>query len=248
MIPGLVSVTFRDRTVREVCALCERVGLRAVEWGGDVHVPPEAGAARAAREMSADAGLAVCSYGSYFRVGDPMDGFLRCLDAAGELGAGTLRVWLGRKGSKEADAGERARTIECLAACCERAAARGTTVAPEFHGGTLTDEIASVQRLLAETAHIPNLRFYWQPRWDWREGERLLSLDLVLPRIAHVHAFTWRHADGIERLPLAAGEGMWKQALSKLDREYVLLEFVRDDREDAFFSDAETLRAWMDER
>ncbi len=31
IIPGLVSVTFRPKTPLEICQLCERAGLRAIE-------------------------------------------------------------------------------------------------------------------------------------------------------------------------------------------------------------------------
>jgi len=40
LIPGLVSVTFRQLTVPEIGELATECGLQAVEWGGDVHVPP----------------------------------------------------------------------------------------------------------------------------------------------------------------------------------------------------------------
>ena len=244
-MPGLVSVTFRNKTPREICALCGRAGLLAVEWGGDVHVPPGGGNAREVRDMSRDAGLEICSYGSYFRVGDEAAEFERNLDAASELGAPAVRVWLGRTGSNETSDGERGRLVDALAAACEAAGKRGLIVAPEFHGGTLTDGLSSVRRLTAETRGIENLRFYWQPRWDWPEADRLRALEMVLPRLLHVHAFTWRHGDGVERLPLADGEAMWKKALAQMKDARVLLEFVQGDCEEAFLRDARTLIRWM---
>ena len=39
---GLVSITFRNKTPREIVALMKRAGLSQVEWGGDVHVKPGA--------------------------------------------------------------------------------------------------------------------------------------------------------------------------------------------------------------
>ena len=85
MIPGLVSVTFRCLSPAEICALCERAGLKAVEWGGDVHVPPEGKNAAEVRRMSADYGLDICSYGSYFRVGNAIDEFKKCHKAASQF-------------------------------------------------------------------------------------------------------------------------------------------------------------------
>jgi len=66
LIPGLVSVTFRQLTVEEIGELATECGLQAVEWGGDVHVPP--GDFAAARR-ALDTGLKVAAYGSYYRAG-----------------------------------------------------------------------------------------------------------------------------------------------------------------------------------
>lgn len=244
-IPGLVSITFRNKTPREICALCTRAGLKSIEWGGDIHVPPDGGNAREVARMSRDAGLEICAYGSYFRVGESLEVFLRNLDAASALGAPAVRVWLGSKGSAEVGAGARTALLDCLAAISQKAGERGILVAPEFHGGTLTDDISSVERLMEETREMKSLRFYWQPRWDWPEAERLRALETVRPRLLHVHAFTWRHANGIERLPLADGAAMWKKALAALTDTRVLLEFVRDDGEESFLRDARTLTDWI---
>lgn len=249
MIPGLVSVTFRRLKPRDICELCEKTGLKAVEWGGDIHVPPEGGNAGEVRRMSADAGLDICSYGSYFRVGQPMDDFRRNLDAACELGAPIIRVWCGDGiVSANISEGQRARIVEELVRCGEEACRRGVTAAPEFHGGTLTDSVVSVERLLAETQGAEGLRFYWQPRWDWPEEDTLRALELVRPRMAHAHVFTWRHeGNDIIRLPLSAGESMWKNALPVLGDCYTLIEFVKDDSAQSLAADAETIRSWMAE-
>ena len=79
LIPGLVSITFRQKTPLEICRLCESAQLQAIEWGGDVHVPPNARNIREIRDMSADHGLTVCSYGSYYRVTQPIDELRACI-------------------------------------------------------------------------------------------------------------------------------------------------------------------------
>ncbi|MGI6238094.1 MAG: sugar phosphate isomerase/epimerase family protein [Christensenellales bacterium] len=246
MTPGLVSVTFREKTVAEICDICARAGLKAIEWGGDVHVPPgDLANARAVRARSLDAGLSICAYGSYHRIGAPMADFMKNLDAACELGSPAIRVWLGKEGSAQTDADARAALMAQLRACCDAARARSVIVAPEFHVGTLTDAIESVRQLLDETRDVENLRFYWQPRWDWAEDARLESLALVATRLMHVHAFTWWHAEGVERLALKSGAGMWKKALAMLEGAHILLEFVREDSEDALLTDARTLISWI---
>ena len=39
LIPGLVSVTFRSLSQNEIANLMCRSELKAIEWGGDVHIP-----------------------------------------------------------------------------------------------------------------------------------------------------------------------------------------------------------------
>lgn len=247
MKSGLVSITFRSLTPREICALCEKANLRAIEWGGDVHVPPEGKNAAEVRMMSADSGMDICSYGSYYRVGNPMDEFKKCLDAASGLETPVIRVWCGGNvDSASISEDQRTRIVEGLVGCCEEAEKCGIIVAPEFHGGTLTDRIESVERLLKETEGVKNLRFYWQPRWDWSEAETLRALEMVRPRLAHAHVFTWRHeGNNIIRLALSQGEKLWEKALPMLGDCYSLIEFVKNDAPEQLIEDAAALNGWI---
>lgn len=245
---GLVSVTFRRKTPEEICELCTKAGLKAIEWGGDVHVPAgDFDTAWRVRELSAQYGIEICAYGSYYHAGDEMEEFMRSLETAEELGAPVMRIWCGRRGSGQADDEYRQVICENLRSICGIAAERDIDIALEFHSGTLTDDIESVRRLLDETADIENLRFYWQPRWDWTEEMRLAALELVKPRIAYVHTFTWEHTPDIIRLDLDKGEEMWKKALNILGNGYALLEFVVDDSDEALVKDAAALNGWIAE-
>ena len=68
LIPGLVTVTFRPFSREEVAETAAKAGLRRLEWGGDIHVPPgDDGAAEDAVRLTALHGLEVDTYGSYFR-------------------------------------------------------------------------------------------------------------------------------------------------------------------------------------
>ena len=108
---GLCSVSFRALPAGEVLRLAAEAGLACIEWGGDVHAPPSLGpdALCALGDATRSAGLAVASYGSYHRLGvsDPAD-LPAVLAAAKALGAPTVRVWAGGKGTAEATAAERA--------------------------------------------------------------------------------------------------------------------------------------------
>jgi len=247
MMPGLVSVTFRQKTPLEICRLCERAELRAIEWGADVHALPHGRTLAEIRRMSRDHGLSVCSYGSYWRAGESLDELCACLDAACELGTGTVRIWGGRKGSEDAE-NERAALVETLIRAAEEARIRALSLALEYHGGTLTDSRQSVRRLIAETECVSDcLRFHWQPRFDWTREECLRSLEDVRFRLAHIHTFTWSIKNGrITRLPLASGEKLWKDVFSSsVGTACALLEFVENDCEEAFLRDAQTLRDWL---
>jgi hypothetical protein len=236
LVPGLVSVTFRQLRPAEIISLVVEAGLRAVEWGGDVHVP--VGDPRTAKDVAArcaDAGIAVEAYGSYYRAdGD----FGPVLDTALALGAPRIRVWAGHNGS--ADEPDRAAVVDGLRAAVARAG--GVEVAVEYHADTLTDTLASAVRLLTE---VPGLKPYWQPPIGSSLDDALLAVPALSPVAAHV--FSWDDTGG--RLPLAARADLWRPVLAEVTKlpgtRHVLLEFVRDDDPAAFIEDAATLREWL---
>lgn len=246
--PGLVSITFRPLAPREITELCVRAGLQSIEWGGDVHVPPSnEAAAREVRSLTADAGLSVAAYGSYFRIiaadGTAPD-FEPVLASAAELGAPTVRVWAGTKDSEDVSASDSAILADRLHTICDQAAAAKIRVALEFHGGTYTNTADSTLRLL-EAADHPNLDTLWQPPVGMSQADSLESLEACLARTSDIHVFHWHPTR--ERQPLAVGADRWasyfaKIAQSPTDR-HALLEFVKDESPDQLVADAATLRA-----
>src|SRR4051812_44609031 len=138
--PGLVTVSFRPLSPREIVDLARECGLTALEWGGDVHVPPGAVArAKEVAAMTADAGLQTVCYGSYVRLGeDDPSTFQPVIDAAVALGAPAIRVWAGRKSPKDADAGYRRSVTDATLAFADLAAAASLLIAYEHHVDTLT--------------------------------------------------------------------------------------------------------------
>ena len=250
---GLVSITFRPLTVGKIIGLVSEAGLDAIEWGGDIHVPP--GAVDIAREtarQTRDAGLSVAAYGSYYRLGGEAAKhaeFERVLESAVALGAPTIRVWVGSKGSAETTSPERGAIIDDAVRIAEMAGRAGITISFEYHGGTLTDTQASVRQLLAEVTH-PNIGFLWQPVSGETAEESLSRLDDALPRLHHVHAFHWWPTNA-ERHPLAEGEDRWLRYIEAVRKAgkptSFLLEFVANDSVEQFQADAATLRRWLRE-
>ena len=134
---GLCSVTFRQLTAEQVITAAAAAGLESIEWGADIHVPAgDPARAEVVAQRTADAGLAVASYGSYWRA----DGEISpVLDSAAALGADRMRIWAGRIGSAEASEAERSAITEAIADACASARERGITLALEYHSGTIAD-------------------------------------------------------------------------------------------------------------
>ena len=253
MKTGLVSITFRKLSVREIVGLVAKAGLEGIEWGGDIHVKHgDLAAAEAAARMTRDAGLAVSSYGSYYRAPESeSEGlpFRAVLDTALALGAPTIRVWSGSKGSADADEAYRAEVVAGLRRVADMAGEEGVGIACEFHGGSLSDNNDSAAALMAEADHA-NVGQYWQPAGREPFDYCSRGLQLLLPHLANLHVFHWVFAEGgLDRRPLAEGESVWHEYLrlaATTGRDHwALLEFVREESPEQFMEDAATLRTWI---
>jgi len=242
---GLVSVSFRQLSVPEICQLAARAGLAGIEWGGDVHVPPgDSGKAREAARLTAEHGLQVACYGSYYRAGKGSD-FTPILETAQVLSAPSIRVWAG-DASANCDAWRRAEIVEDLKTVTLQAAKHGILVATEYHSGTLTDSAQSARQLLLETAGS-GLQTLWQCQPSAGEAsieDNLASLRDVMPRLLNVHAYCWKKYEGeIKRYPLRDGKAEWGRYLAELAGRdaWVLLEFVMGDESENLMDDARVL-------
>jgi len=248
--PGLVTVTFRQLSPEEIIAVAGDAGLEVLEWGGDVHVP--AGDTRRAREVAAltrAAGLETICYGSYYRVGHEGEGgkpgFDDVLATAVALGAPSIRVWAGTRGSEAADEAYFARVCDDANRIADLAAKQGVRIAFEFHDGTLNDHAEAAAKLLAALPH-PNIDTLWQPLVSLDAGQRNRSLEVVLPRLAHVHVFHWLPGDPIDRRPMSEGAALWTAWLATMRSAGrapdSLLEFVKGDDPGALAGEAAVLR------
>ena len=247
--PGLVSITFRKLTQREIVDLVAKSGLETIEWGGDIHVPHgDVGAATAAAKMTADAGLRTAAYGSYYRVGheEPIP-FERIVVSAMMLEAPTIRVWAGKQGSAGADDAYRAHVVSESQRIGAMARDAGLTVSFEYHRNTLTDTGESARRLMEEIDHSA-VHCCWQPPIDISVEDRLGGLRGILPHLTNLHVYHWD--PGAERRPIAEGAEEWRRYLEVVagsGREHAaMIEFVRDNSEEAFIADAMTLKTWTD--
>jgi sugar phosphate isomerase/epimerase len=247
VVPGLCSVTFRRLEVEEVAHIAAAAGLAALEWGGDVHVPPgDDGAITRAVRATAAAGVTIASYGSYLLAdGDASAGTVaRALDTAVALGAPNVRVWA--PFGIEPGSSRTGEVVTALVEVCEQAAARDLTVGVEFHAGTLTETAASTVALL-DAVGAANLATYWQPPY-WLQA-RPPAADAaevagLARRLSHLHVYEW--AGAAERRPLAEGAARWQAVIGALDAaprpRVAFLEFVVADDPRRLDDDARTLR------
>ena len=223
---GLVSVSFRGHTPQEILAAMKRCGLTLVEWGSDVHCPPEKAAEIAA--LTAQYGARCCAYGTYFRLGvTPTEELQRYIDAAKLLGTGVLRLWCGDKNSEDYGREEKA----ALFARCKEAAAlaeqNGVTLCMECHNKTYTNRKEAALELM-EAVGSKHFRMYWQPNQFRSREENLAYGALLAPYTVNIHVFNWL---GKEKYPLRDGVGIWKDYLSCFEGgRNMLLEFMPDDR------------------
>lgn len=249
ILPGLVSVTFRQHSPAKIIELAARNGLRAIEWGADIHCPPgEVATARNIANSMAVAGMESCSYGSYYRAGEAgeMD-FQKIIETASILQAPLIRVWAGREGSKSATVAYRAKVEEDLQRVSTVAASAGCRISLECHSRTLTDSAESTLKLLHL---IPSLLLHWQPPNGIAQPQALDFLARLGPRLSNLHVFAWELvAEELIRLPLAEHAARWQTYLACASqvpgKRYALLEFVRDDSVEQFAADACTLAAWL---
>lgn len=247
--PGLVSITFRKLPPERIAALAAATGLRAIEWGGDVHVPHgDLIAAKHVREITIDKGLAVSAYGSYYRAGGVPKNppFQAVLDTALELAAPTIRVWAGTTGSVQADPMIRSKVIDDLRVICDQSAAHGLTISLEYHDNTLADHADAALSILNEVAS-PHLRCFWQPRHGDPTDAGLHDLSRLRPHLANLHVFHW-WPDPATRMPLANGQDRWQRYLAAVNDatpRYASLEFVPRDDESLLAAEAATLLALL---
>lgn len=247
--PGLCSVTFRSLPPQAVIELAAANGIKAIEWGGDIHVPPgDLDNARDVAARTAKAGLTVSSYGSYIFAPDfaPQDVTVT-LETAKALGTSHIRIWPGsrRRPSADYSPAERRAATEALATLARRADDYGMTIGLEYHPNSLTDTLPSSLQLLQDLP-IPNLFFYWQPAPGLPLEDALAEISALGSRIGHLHVFAW--LKDASRLPLRERADYWRACIDALPESdwtkpaYAMLEFVKCDDVGQFPEDAVTLK------
>ncbi|MBQ9416838.1 MAG: TIM barrel protein [Clostridia bacterium] len=245
--PGLVSISFRKYTPEQIIEQAKAAGLCSIEWGSDVHVPPDNPArAKEIMQRTTDAGLSTAAYGSYYRLGQGAD-FEPYVETAAILQAPYIRVWAGTNKSWQYRPEERAALVEESRKIGDMAKQAGITVTFEYHSDTLTDDYHSALDLMAQINH-PHVRMYWQPSQFHTFSYNLDGAKAMAPYTKNIHVFHW---DAFGRYPLEQGRSVWLDYLSvfrSFNQNYgALLEFMHDDRLESLIPTAKVLRELIDE-
>lgn len=231
---GLTTVTFRSKSIDEIIEIAVRAKLDGIEVGGDVHLPQgNIELAKSIRSKIIDAGLKIFSYGSYFKAGESeISEFDGVLNSAVALGAPVIRVWTTSDGEK---------TIKALREVCAKAKRAGVEIGLEFHNGTYNDSgVRSLE--IIERVGADNLFTYWQPLYE--KAQNLGDIEKVRHICKHVHVYNWIYGEKeTVRLKLNDPPDYWQSYVKALGDKIYIMEFVRNDDEQEFYSDAEFLRS-----
>ena len=240
IVPGIVSATFKTRSVEEVLSITSRAGLKAIEWSENHHIAKgDIKEAERVRALTEESGLEIAGYGSYFRLGKDMD-IVPSIETALALGTKNVRIWAGEKPSSSLESEERSALLSELRDVVVKAAEYGVVLNTEWHKNTLTDENQSGLDMLSSLS-CPNLRTLWQPTQALTFPERVAGLEMILPYLSYFHVYYW---DESGRRPLEEGRKHWEKYFSLIGEEkkcFALLEFTMGDSVEQFEKDAATL-------
>lgn len=183
---GFTSTTLRQiKSLEKIVEIAKISGAECIEWGGDIHVT-DVVSAKKAKSLCDKAGIRICSYGSYYRVGncDAVE-WKKICETASAMNAKTVRVWLGKSDSEKTDEADYQKLVDDVKSMCAVAAGYGLDVCPECHGNTYNNNTDAFLKIREEVG-CDNFTTYFQSLYRRKEYD-LDRIERTLPYISCVH-------------------------------------------------------------
>lgn len=183
---GFTTTSLRQiKSLEKIVEIASAVGAECIEWGGDIHVK-DVESAKIAKKLCDDADIEISTYGSYYRVGScNKDEWELICRIASELGARSVRVWLGKADSEKTDDETYKNLIDDVKSMCTVAKEYGLTVSPECHGNTYNNNTDAFLKIKADVG-CDNFKTYFQSLYCRQEYDSD-RIERTLPYIDCVH-------------------------------------------------------------
>ncbi len=235
---GLVSISFRKNSPEEILKAMKSAGLTHIEWGSDVHAPPEK--AEEISKLQKEYGIECSSYGTYFKIGvTPTDEIYDYISAAKALGTDILRLWCGDKNAEDYSEKEKEQLFfECIT-LSKIAKENKVTFCMECHNNTYTNRKESAYELM-QAVDSGHFKMYWQPNQFRSDTENIAYAKLLSPYTEHIHVFNWKEK---EKFPLIDAKDIWREYLECFEKDKtLLLEFMPDGKIETLRTEADALK------
>ncbi len=238
---GLVSISFRDKTPKEILVAMKNAGLSYIEWGSDVHAPKDdTQKINKIIKLQEEYGIECCSYGTYYRLGvTPIEELEEYIKTAKLLGTNILRLWCGDKNRHNSTPTEK----EKLFSDCKKAAMiaeeNSAVICLECHNNTYTEDLSGALEIM-EYVNSPFFCMYWQPNQFRDFNENMEYAEQISTYTKHIHVFKWR---GQKKFSLYEGIEEWKAFINFFGEDNtLLLEFMPDNNIESLKREADALR------
>ena len=238
---GLCSVSFKRVAPEEILKGMLDAGLKYIEWAGKVHAPyNDFEKIKNLLSLQRQYGIECSSYGTYFYLmHNELDELKQCINVAKMLGTSVLRIWTGKKGSKDYTDDEKEKLFEECRRAADIAEKENVTLCMEFHNNSFTDTAKSSIELM-EAVNSPNFKMYWQPNSTDSEDVRINNAQLLSPYTVNIHVF--HSVDSVQK-NLLDGIELWKKYLNEFPGgNTLLLEFMPDGKLESLSGEAKALK------
>lgn len=239
---GLVSISFRSLSPKELVDSCRASGLSHIEWGSDVHVKAnDKETLSAVLTLQKESGIICSSYGTYFKLGvHDTNELPSYVETAKALGTSILRIWGGDKDFAKMSEADRAHFLSEGKKAAAIAEKYGVTLCLECHNGTVTDCLDGAKFIIGGV-DSPAFQMYWQPNQYKSIEENLAYAEWAAPYTKVIHVFNWQEN---LRFPLGEAIELWKRYLSCFDgSQSLLLEFMPNNKIEELQEEAKALFA-----